>query len=215
VLESAGLPLAAVAGCAGVERHRFTFRGQASHAGTTPMDARRDAGLAAAEAALAVERIARDCAGVGTTGAMALHPGIPTAVAGEAEILVDLRHPEAGQLATMLASARKEADGAAATRGCELVTDEIWGIEPIPFDPDLVGLATEVASESGGAGEAMTSGALHDAAEVARVLPAAMLFCPSKAGLSHTAAEDTEEADLLVAIEAFGRLANTIILRDA
>ncbi len=215
VLEAAGLPLVAVAGCAGVERHRFVFTGQASHAGTTPMDARRDAGLAAAETALAVERTARDRDGVGTTGGLSLRPGIPTAVAGEAELLVDLRHPDGDQLAEMLALTRKEAEGAAAPRGCELATDEIWRIEPIPFDPDLVELASEVSREAGGATEPLTSGALHDAAEVARVVPSAMLFCPSKAGLSHAAGEDTDEADLLIAIEAFGRLANRVLSSDA
>ncbi len=95
VLEGEGLRAAAVSGCAGVERHRFRFTGQASHAGTTPMDRRRDAGLAAAELALRVEEIALRHAGVATAGALALRPGIPTAVAGEAELLVDLRHPKA------------------------------------------------------------------------------------------------------------------------
>jgi beta-ureidopropionase / N-carbamoyl-L-amino-acid hydrolase len=60
----------------------------------------------------------------------------------------------------------------------------------------------------------MTSGALHDAAEVSRVVPAAMLFCPSKAGLSHAAGEDTDEADLRVAIEAFGTLADRVLAAD-
>ena len=86
-------------------------RGQASHAGTTPMDRRRDAGLAAAEAALRVEEIGSSHGGVATTGALTLRPGIPTAVAGEAELLVDLRHPEADELAAMLAEALAAARG--------------------------------------------------------------------------------------------------------
>jgi allantoate deiminase len=211
VLEAAGLPIAAVAGCAGVERHRFSFSGQASHAGTTPMDARRDAGLAAAETALAIERIARERDAVGTTGGLELRPGIATAVAGEADLLVDLRHADATALAEMLAAARQEAEGAAAARGCALDTREIWRIEPLPFDADLVERATDVSRDAGGATEPMTSGALHDAAEIGRVVPAAMLFCPSKAGLSHAAGEDTDEADLRVAIEAFGRLADRVL----
>ena len=208
VLEAARLPAAAVAGCAGVERHRFVFAGRASHAGTTPMEDRRDAALAAAEAALAIERVARGHGGVGTTGGLTLRPGIPTAVAGEAELLVDLRHPDAGELAAMLAAAREAGEGAAAARGCRWRSEEIWRIEPIPFDRRLVDAALEVVREAGGAGEPMTSGALHDAAEVARVVPAAMVFCPSKAGLSHAAGEDTDEDDLRLAIAVFGRLAN-------
>ena len=82
VLEAEGVQAAAVSGCAGVERHRFRFRGQASHAGTTPMDDRRDAGLAAAQVALRVEEIGLQHTGMATTGSIVLWPGIPTAVAG-------------------------------------------------------------------------------------------------------------------------------------
>ena len=84
VLESEGLAAAAVSGCAGVERLRFAFSGQAAHAGTTPMAVRRDAGLAAAQAALAIARIPSADGGVATTGELELRPGIATAVAGEA-----------------------------------------------------------------------------------------------------------------------------------
>jgi hydantoinase/carbamoylase family amidase len=206
VLEAEGHPVSAVAGCAGVERHRLRFHGQASHAGTTPMDARSDPGLVAFETALAVERIARRHYGVGTTGALALRPGIPTAVPGTAELVVDLRHCDSGELEAMLDEVLAFAREASDARGCEASDEEVWRIEPIPFDPELVRLATEVARKAGGRAEALTSGALHDAAEVARVLPAAMIFCPSRGGLSHAAAEDTGEAELTIAIEAFGDL---------
>src|SRR5207247_962121 len=129
VLETERLRAAAVSGCAGVERHRFRFRGQASHAGTTPMDRRHDAGLAAADTALRVEAVGKDLRGVATTGSLVLRPGIPTAVAGEADLLVDLRHPDAGELATMLAEAGAAGAAAAAGRGCELETERVWGIE--------------------------------------------------------------------------------------
>jgi hydantoinase/carbamoylase family amidase len=206
VLEAEGDSVSAVAGCTGVERHRLRFHGQASHAGTTPMDARRDPGLVAFETALAVERTARQHGGVGTTGAVELHPGIPTAVPGTAELVVDLRHRDSGELEAMLDEVVDFAREAAEARGCEASYEEVWRIEPIPFDRELVGLATEVVREAGGRAEPLTSGALHDAAEVARVLPAAMLFCPSIGGLSHAAGEDTGEAELTVAIEAFGEL---------
>ena len=206
VLEDEGFPVAAVTGCAGVERHRLRFRGQASHAGTTPMNARRDAGLAAAETALAVERIAREHSGVGTTGALALEPNIPTAVAGTAELAMDLRHPDATQLERMFWSALDAARTAATARDCVLEEELIWRIDPIPFDHGLVEIALEEARAAGGRPEPLTSGALHDAAEVAREVPAAMVFSPSKAGLSHAAAEDTNQADLAVAIEVFGRI---------
>jgi hydantoinase/carbamoylase family amidase len=214
VMEAEGVPVAAVAGCAGVERHRFRFEGQASHAGTTPMDRRRDAGLAAADAALRIEGVGVRNKGVATTGSLVLHPGIPTAVAGRAELLVDLRNPDADSLTTMLDEARASAQLGAEKRRCEVETELVWRIEPIPFDDGLVALAQEVVSEAGGRAEPLTSGALHDAAEVARVRPAAMVFVPSMGGISHAKEEDTSEADLAVGIEAFGALAGRVLTAD-
>jgi N-carbamoyl-L-amino-acid hydrolase len=211
VLEAEGHPVAAVAGCAGVERRRLRFVGQASHAGTTPMDDRRDPSLVAFETALAVERIARRRKGVGTTGALTLHPGTPTAVPRSAELVVDLRHRDSGELEAMLDEAIDFAREAAEARGCEASDEDIWGIAPIGFNSELVGAASEVVREAGGRHEPLTSGALHDAAELARVVPAAMIFCPSAAGLSHAAAEDTDEADLVVAIEAFAGLVARVL----
>ncbi|HEY8466083.1 MAG TPA: hydantoinase/carbamoylase family amidase [Solirubrobacterales bacterium] len=210
-MEAEGLRAAAVAGCAGVERVRFTFTGQASHAGTTPMDMRRDAGLAAARAALAVRTIPDDEGGVATTGELELRPGIVTAVAGEARLAVDLRNPDAGALARMLERARAAAAGAAEEHGCALSEAPVWRIEPIPFDERLVAAAREACAHVAGAPAELASGALHDAAEVARVLPAAMVFAPSARGISHAREEDTPEEDLAVAIEAFGELANRVL----
>jgi hydantoinase/carbamoylase family amidase len=212
-MEREGLRAAAVTGCVGVERLRFVFAGQASHAGTTPMDARRDAGLAAAEAALEIERIPAAMGGVATTGELRLEPGIPTAVAGRATLAADLRHPEAEALERMLESARSAARSAAERRACELEQVPVWRIEPIVFDTGLVFAAREACAEVAGEPASMASGALHDAAEVARVLPAVMLFAPSKAGISHAPEEDTDEADLAVAIGAFGELVGRAIDR--
>jgi hydantoinase/carbamoylase family amidase len=211
VLEAEGLKVAAVTGCAGVERHRLRFSGQASHAGTTPMDRRRDAGLAAARLALRVEEIGARHAGVATTGALTLRPGIATAVPGEAELLVDLRHPEADELSVMLAEANAAAEEVAAERGCEVASEPVWRIDPIPFDSRLVAAAREACREAAGSDRELVSGALHDAAEVARVLPAAMIFCSSAGGISHAKEEDTPEADLTAGIEAFALLANRVL----
>jgi len=212
VLEAEGLAVAAVDGCAGVERHRFTFSGQASHAGTTPMDARRDAGLAAADAALRIERLPRRAGGVATTGALALEPGIPTAVAGRATLTVDLRNPEREALAAMLAGARLALGVAQVPRGCEVAEEPIWSIEPVPFDPGLVSAARAACAAVSGAERTLTSGALHDAAELARTVPTAMVFCSSRAGISHAPEEDTPESDVIAGIEAFGRLANATLV---
>jgi hydantoinase/carbamoylase family amidase len=211
-MEAAGTRAAAVTGCVGVERVRFTFSGQASHAGTTPMDLRRDAGLAAAAAALAIERIPGIEGGVATTGELRLRPGIPTAVAGEATLSVDLRNADPAALARMLESSRAACEAAAEERRVRLREAPVWRIEPIPFDANLVGAARDACAEVAGEPVELESGALHDAAEVARVLPAAMMFCPSKGGISHAKEEDTDEADLAVAIEAFGALADRVLV---
>jgi N-carbamoyl-L-amino-acid hydrolase len=213
VLERAGIRTAPVRGCAGVERHRFRIAGQASHAGTTPMEVRRDAGLAAADAAIRIEGIAREHDGVATTGVLRLEPGIPTAVAGAAELVADLRHADGTELERMLAEARAVLVDASTARDCDLAEELIWRIEPIPFDPGLVAAASEACAAAGGSGEPVTSGALHDAAEMARVMPTAMIFCPSADGLSHAKEEDTPEADLAAGIEAFGGLANRALGR--
>jgi N-carbamoyl-L-amino-acid hydrolase len=211
VLEAEGVSCSAVSGCAGVERHLFSFRGQASHAGTTPMDARRDAALAAAETALAVERIAIDRGGVGTTGQLELEPGVVTAVAGTAELAVDLRHPQPGPLAAMLADALAAAAAAAGARDCALEPEPIWTIEPIPFDAELVRIAELSVAREGGRETAIASGALHDAAELARRIPTVMIFAASIGGISHAKEEDSADADLVAAIGAFGRLAASVV----
>ena len=211
VLETEGIRSAAVNGCAGVERHSFRISGQASHAGTTPMEMRRDAGLAAADAALRIEGVAREHDGVATTGVLRLDPGIPTAVAGGAELVADLRHRDAGELKAMLDAARSIVGDAAMARECTVSEEEIWRIEPLAFDPELVELARHASREASGSERELTSGALHDAAEVSRHVPTAMIFVPSIAGLSHTEREDTDEADLATGIEAFGVLANRVL----
>ncbi len=201
VLDRGRLPTAAVAGCVGIERWRLRFTGQTSHSGTTPMGDRRDAGLAAAAAALRIESIGAETGGTATTGQLSLRPGIATAVPGRADLIVDLRHAESESLARMLSEVESEARAAAEERGCGFEAGLIWRTSPTHFDPRLLAAAREIA-----AGRELVSGALHDAAEMARVVPAAMLFCPSIGGISHAKEEDTAESDIRIAVESFGAL---------
>jgi hydantoinase/carbamoylase family amidase len=210
VLEAEGIKAAAVTGCAGVERLRLVFTGRVSHAGTTPMDVRRDAGLAAAATALRVEGIASGEGGVGTIGEIAFEPGIPTAVPGRAAMVVDLRHRRAESLSRMLTSTREAAAACAAERDCEVSEDSVWRIEPIAFDPDLVSLARQACERVTGTASELSSGALHDAASMAPHIPTVMVFSPSIGGVSHAPEEDTSEADLAAAIEVFGTLVSRI-----
>ena len=206
VLEAEGIRAAAVSGCVGVERLRFEIRGRVSHAGTTPMDARHDAGLAAAATALRVEEIAVAEGGVGTVGEIGFEPGIPTAVPGRATMVVDLRNRGVDALGRMLEATRDAVAACAAERGCQVSEEPVWSIEPIEFDPELVALAREACEGVTRTAYELPSGALHDAASMAPHLPTAMVFSPSIAGISHAPEEDTAEPDLKVAIEAFGDL---------
>src|SRR5215207_802787 len=206
VLEAEGIRAAAVSGCVGVERLRFEISGRVSHAGTTPMDARHDAGLAAAAAALRIERIAMEERGVATVGDVRFEPGIPTAVPGQARLVVDLRNRSAEALARMLESTREAIAACADERGSEVSERPVWRIEPIAFDPELVALAGQSCERVTGRAYELPSGALHDAASMAPHLPTAMVFSPSIGGISHAPEEDTAEPDLAAAIEVFGAL---------
>jgi acetylornithine deacetylase/succinyl-diaminopimelate desuccinylase-like protein len=126
---------------------------------------------------------------------------------------VDLRHADAGSLAGMLDGALAAATEAGAERGCEVTAERVWAIAPTRFDEELVADALAACRDVTGEQREITSGALHDAAEVARVLPAAMMFCPSRGGVSHAPQEDTSESDLARAVEAFGSLAARVLAR--
>jgi hydantoinase/carbamoylase family amidase len=205
VLESRGEPAAAVLGTFGVERHVAVFTGQTAHAGATPMALRRDSFMATSQAALAIKQIGIRHEGVCTVGGATSEPGVVTAVPGRTEMLLDQRHLDPDGLAAMLADARAACEQAAADQGCEVELRYIWSIPPIPFDDRLIGLARQAVVEAGGKDTAIPSGPLHDAAEMARLVPTVMIFSSSSPPVSHTKEEDTPEDDLRVAIEAYGR----------
>jgi N-carbamoyl-L-amino-acid hydrolase len=208
VLERLDLPLGAVLGTFGVQRHAVTFTGQHAHAGSTPMDVRRDAFLAAARSALAFREDAAARADVrATTGVVKVSPGIVTAFNGRCELSLDQRALDPEVLAEMLEAARAASERIAAEEGCEVAWKRVWEIEPIPFDPELIDLADAVIEEVAGVSQRLPSGPLHDAAEMARVLPTVMVFVRSLRGLSHTKEEDTPEADLELSVRALHALA--------
>jgi N-carbamoyl-L-amino-acid hydrolase len=218
VLESMGLPLGAVLGTFGVERHRVIWRGQAAHAGSTPMDQRRDALAGAAKLALALREIAASVGdgAVCTSGGVVCKPGIVTSVVETAEQLLDERHLDASKLAAMLEDAKTRSQQYAREENIEVEFERIWNIEPILFDEELIGLADEAIREVAGEGHRLPSGPLHDAAEVSRVgIPTVMLFVQSLRGLSHTKLEDTKEEHLELSVQALDRLASKTIERLA
>ena len=218
VLESLELPLGVVLGTFGVERSRITWTGQAAHAGSTPMDQRRDALAGAAKLALAIRDVARETGdgAVCTSGGVTCRPGIVTSVVETAEQLLDQRHLDAAKLAAMLARAQELARGFAEEERLDLVWDRIWSIEPILFDETLKGLAEEAILEVTDTAHRLPSGPLHDAAEVSRAgVPTVMMFVQSLRGLSHTRLEDTRPEHLELSVAALDRLASKTLAHVA
>jgi N-carbamoyl-L-amino-acid hydrolase len=213
VLERMGLPLAAVLGTKGVERHTITFHGQEAHSGSTPMTVRRDALAAAAKLVLEIRPIAmRHTDAVCTMGSVKTFPGIVTAVVGRCETTLDQRDLDADVLAQMYREAKVKSEQFAQEEGCTVEWSRIWNIAPEPFHPALIELCKEAIHETvpqeSGEVPCIPSGPLHDAAEVSRAgIPTVMMFVQSLKGISHNHIEDTEEAHLELAVEAFDRLA--------
>ncbi len=212
VLESLGLPLGVVLGTYGVERHAIRFTGQSAHAGSTPMDRRRDAFGAAAKLGLEIREIAKRHGGVCTVGSVVTKPGIVTAVVGECDMTLDQRHLHADALAAMLAEAKEASERFAQDEQVEVSWQRIWQIEPILFNPELIELADAAVRATSGTVHRLPSGPLHDAAEVSRAgIPTVMLFVQSLRGLSHAKEEDTTEEHMQLAVQALDRLATETI----
>ncbi len=209
VLLDLGLPLGTVLGTFGVERHAITFRGQAAHSGSTPMNRRRDAFLAAAQMSHEIYQIAaRSGNGVCTIGSCTTKPGIVTSVVEECRITLDQRHLDADKLAQMLAQARAASQKFAGEANVEVNWERLWRIAPILFDDSLLEFCDQAIAETCGQGHRLPSGPLHDAAEVARAgVPTVMMFAQSLHGISHNKIEDTREEHLELAVAAFDKLA--------
>ncbi len=208
VLLDLGLPLGAVLGTFGVERHAITFTGQAAHSGSTPMNRRKDAFLAAARMSPEIYRIAERNGGVCTIGSCTTRPGIVTSVVEECRITLDQRHLDAAALGRMLLEAREASKEFAAQGGVGVSWERIWQIEPVAFNGALVGMCDEAIRETCATSHRLPSGPLHDAAEVARAgVPTVMMFVQSLRGISHNKIEDTLEEHLELSVRAFDRLA--------
>ncbi|MGR3376641.1 hydantoinase/carbamoylase family amidase [Salipiger abyssi] len=209
VLDTTGEKLGVVEAIVGIRDMHVTLTGQQNHAGTTPMHLRRDAfqALSAVNTALA-ERFANVVTPqtVWTIGHVALHPNAPSIVPGRARFSVQWRDGDAERLDRMEAIIRDTLAEIATAHGMELGFGPMLGLDPVAMDTGLRG-ALEAAAEAEAPGRwrVMPSGALHDATNVARLMPVAMLFVPSIGGISHDFAEDTDEADLVTGLNTLAR----------
>jgi N-carbamoyl-L-amino-acid hydrolase len=208
VLLDLGLPLGAVLGTFGVERHAITFHGQAAHSGSTPMNRRKDAFLAAAKMGVEIYPIAARNRGVCTIGSCSTKPGIVTSVVEDCRITLDQRQLDASALASMLGEAREASERFATEGNLKVSWERLWQIEPVLFNTELVGLCEEAIIEAYGKCHRLPSGPLHDAAEVARAgVPTVMMFVQSLHGISHNKIENTKEEHLELCVRAFDELA--------
>ncbi len=198
-LEMENKDIGVVTGVQAMRWYEATITGQDTHAGTTPMPRRHDALLAAARLVEAINTSARNHPGaVGTVGLMEVKPGSPNVVPGEVFFTIDLRDPETDVLDAMETEISATAEKVRRELGVEIAIDNIWNQPNQPFDKACVAAVQRAAETSGFSSRSIISGAGHDAAYVARVAPAAMIFVPCRDGISHNEAEYTSKAQCAV-----------------
>ncbi|WP_026621503.1 beta-ureidopropionase / N-carbamoyl-L-amino-acid hydrolase (plasmid) [Ensifer sp. WSM1721] len=199
VLEREGIALGAVENLQGISWQRVTIEGDANHAGTTPISMRRDAGHAAARVITFLRDRARasNTPTVATVGCMEFQPNAINVIPSRATFTVDLRDPdetrlkdEEAALAAFLETIAKEEDVA-------ISVERLARFEPVQFDAGIVGAIETAARARDLTCRRMTSGAGHDAQMIARIAPSAMIFVPSKDGISHNPKEFTADGDLV------------------
>ena len=191
ILEAELKDIGVVTGVQGMRWYEIKVSGQESHAGTTPMHARRDALLSAARIVEQVNAIALAHAplAVGTVGLMEVRPNSPNVIPGDVFFTVDLRHPETEILDSMERLLTATADQVCSGLGLGVVVTKIWDQPPVRFDPGCVACVRDAATACGFSTRDIVSGAGHDAAYISRVAPTAMIFVPCRDGISHNEAE--------------------------
>ncbi len=198
-LDREGIQIGVVEGIVGINWWDATIEGFANHAGTTPMDQRRDAMLAAAHLTLAVNRIVTDTPGrqVGTVGRIRAEPGAPNVIPGKVVMSLELRDLSAEKIRSLFSRIREEAGGIAERTGTTIRFSPIDATaKPAPTDEGMRRLIAEAATELDLTYKLMPSGAGHDAQDVARIAPTGMIFVPSVGGISHSPEEFTRPEDM-------------------
>jgi beta-ureidopropionase / N-carbamoyl-L-amino-acid hydrolase len=214
VLDTSGERVGVVEAIVGVRQWSFRLEGEANHAGTTPMELRRDALQGFADYVVALNGAFAPMAGartVWTIGRAVVEPNASSIVPEAVAFTVQVRDAEVARLDAMATEARRLVEEVAARRGLTVEAVPGFAIEPVAMDAGMR-RALEAAAEAVAPGgwRSMPSGALHDASNVAAVLPAAMLFAPSIGGISHNPAEDTRREDLAIALEVLAEAAGRI-----
>ena len=204
VLDGCADRIGVVSDIVGIRDMKITFEGQQNHAGTTPMHLRRDAFQAVSSFNCELNERLRNVvtpASVWTIGHVSLHPNASSIVPGKAVFSIQWRDGDADRLGRMEAVIRALAQEVAQAKGMAVSFGPLLGLEPVAMDARLrKALENSAESVAPDQWRVMPSGALHDATNVARLMPVAMLFVPSIGGISHAFEEDTDEADLVTGL---------------
>jgi beta-ureidopropionase / N-carbamoyl-L-amino-acid hydrolase len=202
ILEAKAKRIGLVTSIAAPSRFKVIFTGQADHSGTTPMEMRKDALVAAAQLIEYVEKICRKFSSmekgrvVGTVGAMKIEPGVINAVPGRAELSIDIRSTSAQAKDKVARLVKQRGAAIARDRGIAIVVLNIRAEEPVPLDKRLLRITRQLCDEKAIDYEIMPSGAGHDAMQMAKITPAGMIFIPSRRGISHNPLEWTDPDDI-------------------
>jgi beta-ureidopropionase / N-carbamoyl-L-amino-acid hydrolase len=202
ILEAKAKRIGLVTSIAAPSRFKVIFTGQADHSGTTPMEMRKDALVAAAQLIEFVEKICRKFSSmekgrvVGTVGAMKIEPGVINAVPGRAELSIDIRSTSAQAKDKVARLVKQRGAAIARDRGIPIEVLNIRAEEPVPLDKRLLRITRQLCDEKAIDYEIMPSGAGHDAMQMAKITPAGMIFIPSRRGISHNPLEWTDPDDI-------------------
>lgn len=196
VLEAEGFQIGVVEGVQGISWRRISVEGQSNHAGTTPTRLRRDAGLTAARIVTRLREMTETGETVATVGRLHLEPDLVNVIPARATLTVDMRDPDEQRLRAAEDALDAYLLAVAAQDGVRVFSERLARFEPVPFDPALVNVVEDTARRLGYSCRRMVSGAGHDAQMMARICPTAMIFTPSKGGLSHCPQECTDPEDL-------------------
>jgi len=198
VLEIEKIPVGIVQHIAGQNRYTVEIKGQANHAGTTPMKYRKDAGVAAGQIISMIHDQAEAYGDpmVATVGSIEFIPGTVNVVPGQANFTIDIRNTHKEQITSfadeMLEKMKKIAEEQACEISYKLYSEE----DPVPMDPSVVQSIVEQCDEQNLSYKLMHSGAGHDTQNIAPLVPSAMIFVPSRGGISHNPAEYTYPREL-------------------
>ncbi len=201
VLEKKGIPIGIVDNISGAQQFSFNVKGQTNHAGATPMIYRYDALAGAAEAIIRVEKIVkafRSKTAVATCGTISCLPGAPNVIPGEATFTLDIRDITVEYLEELKKEILKEVEKIMYARNLGLSIKPLSNTLPIPLDKSIISLLKEIASQNKIASLQMHSGAVHDTASIAQIIPSGMIFVPSRQGISHSPDEFTKTEDITI-----------------